>query len=251
MRTVTPEEIEATARAIISARRTSLGIEVTTPVVYPNGDLVTVAVTVADGEYVVHDAGFGSMYLNSAGVRLTHQLTQRFGELASRYGCGFIDGRMTRRCSPEQVAMAVVMVANASRAVGDRALEIRRQTESDFRIAVSQRVRDVAGGRVRENEVVKGESGRSYRISSVILDSSQSFPVAFIVPLPNRASVPSHFAEFFDIRKAQEKIRRELVYDENSDIRPEDRRFMEMDHVSEMVPFQQTRLRLAQLMAAQ
>jgi hypothetical protein len=251
MRTVTPGEIEATTRAIISARQTSLGVEVTTPVVYPNGELVTVAVTVADGEYMVHDAGFGTMYLNSAGVRLTRQLTQRFSELALRYGCGFIGGRMTRRCLPEQLAMAVVLVANASRAVGDQALEIRRQTESDFRVAVVERVRDVAGQRVRENELVKGESGRSYRISSVILDSSQSFPVAFVVPLPNRASVPNHFAEFFDIRKAQERIRRESVYDENSDIRPEDRRFMEMDQISEMIPFQQTRLRFAQLLAAQ
>jgi len=210
-----------------------------------------VAVTVADGEYVVHDAGFGTMYLNSAGVRLTRQLTQRFSELALRYGCGFIGGRMTRRCLPEQLAMAVVLVANASRAVGDQALEIRRQTESDFRIAVAERVRDVAGKRVRENEIVKGESGRSYRISSVILDSSQSFPVAFVIPLPNRASVPNHFAEFFDIRKAREQILRESIYDENSDIRPEDRRFMEMDQVSEMVPFQQTRVKLAQLIAAQ
>src|SRR5215469_7018137 len=131
MRVVTPEEIEATARAIVSARHTNLGIEVTTPVVYPNGNLVTVAVMVEGGEYVVHDAGFGAMYLNSAGIRITRQLTRRFAELAARYGCEFIGGRMTRRCSPEQVAMATVMVANASRTIGDQALEIRRQVETD------------------------------------------------------------------------------------------------------------------------
>jgi hypothetical protein len=130
MRVVTPEEIEATARAIVSARTTNLGIEVTTPVVYPNGNLVTVAVTVEGGEYEVHDAGFGAMYLNSSGIRLTRQLTHRFAELASRYGCEFIAGRMTRRCSPEQVAMAAVMVANASRTVGDQALEMRRSRQA-------------------------------------------------------------------------------------------------------------------------
>ena len=85
IRVITPEEIEVTARAIVSAKTTSLGIEVTTPVVYPNGDLVTVAVTIEGGEYVVHDAGFGAMYLNSAGVRLTRQLARRFTELAARY----------------------------------------------------------------------------------------------------------------------------------------------------------------------
>jgi hypothetical protein len=251
MGVVTAEEIEAAARAIVSARITSLGLEVTLPVVYPDGELVTVVVAIEGGGYVVHDAGFGAMYLNSAGVRLTRQLTQRFGELASRYGCDFISGRMTRSCSPAQVAMAAVMVANASRTVGDQALEIKRQTENDFRMAVAARVRDVAGQRVRENQIVKGESGRSYRIPSLILDNSRSFPVAFVVPLPNRASVPTHFAEFFDIRKAHERVRRESVYDENSDLRPEDRRFMQMDEISEMIPFQQTRLRFTQLLAIQ
>jgi hypothetical protein len=251
MRVVTPEEIEAAARAIVSARTTSLGIEVTMPVVYPNGDLVTVAVTVDGGEYVVHDAGFGAMYLNSAGVRLTRQLTNRFGELAARYGCEFISGRMTRRCSPEQVAMAAVMVANASRTIGDQALEIRRQTESDFRTAVVERVRDIAGPRVLENETVKGESGRSYQIPSLILDSSLSFPVAFVVPLPNRAAVPTRFAEFFDIRRAHQRVRRESVYDEGSDIRSEDLRFMQTEQVSELIPFQQTRIRFTQLITAE
>jgi len=184
IRVITPEEIEVTARAIVSAKTTSLGIEVTTPVVYPNGDLVTVAVTIEGGEYVVHDAGFGAMYLNSAGVRLTRQLARRFTELAARYGCEFIGGRMTRRCSPEHVAMAAVMVANASRTIGDQALEIRRQAESDFRTAVADRIRDIAGSkRVRENEQVQGESGRKYRIPSLILDNSQSYALAFVVPL--------------------------------------------------------------------
>jgi hypothetical protein len=247
MRVVTPDEIEATARAIVSAKPTSLGIEVTTPVVYPNGDLVTVAITIDGGEYVVHDAGFGAMYLNSAGIRLTRQLTHRFAELGARYGCEFISGRMTRRCAPEHVAMAAVMVANASRTIGDQALEIRRQAEGDFRTAVVERVREIAGKRVRENETVKGESGRSYHIPSLILDRSQSFPLAFVVPLPNRTAVPTRFAEFFDIRKAHERVRRESIYDEGSDFRPEDLRFMQMDSMSEVIPFQQTKMRMSQL----
>lgn len=248
MRIVTPEEIEASARAIVSAKTTNLGIEVTTPVVYPNGDLVTVAVTIDGAEYLVHDAGFGAMYLNSAGIRLNRQLSRRFSELAARYGCEFIGGRMTRRCAPEHVAMAAVMVANASRTIGDQALEIRRQVETDFRAAVVERVREIAGTRARENETVKGESGRSYHIPTIILDSSQSFPLAFLVPLPSRAAVPTRFAEFFDIRKAHDRVQRESIYDENSDFRPEDLRLMQMDSMSEVIPFQQTRVRVSQLM---
>lgn len=251
MRVVTPEELETAARAIVSARTTNLGIEVTMPVVYPNGSLVTVAVTIEGAEYVVHDAGLGAMYLNSAGIRLTRQLTRRFNELAARYGCAFISGRMTRRCASEQVAMAAVMVANASRTIGDHALEIKRQLETDFRTAVVDRVRDIAGSaRVRENEIVRGESGRDYRIPSLILDSSQSYPIAFVVPLANRAGVPTRFAELFDIKRANERVQRETVYDETADLRSEDLRFMKTDDVSHVIAFQQTRMRFVELLAA-
>jgi hypothetical protein len=145
--------------------------------------------------------------------------------------------------------MAAVMVANASRTIGDQALEIRRQAEGEFRAAVVERVREIAGKRARENETVKGDSGRSYHIPSVILDSSESFPLAFVVPLPNRAAVATRFSDLFDIRKAHERVQRESIYDEASDFRPEDLRLMRMEKVSELVPFQQTRVRFAQLIA--
>src|SRR5260221_13533593 len=125
MRVVTPEEIETTARAVVSARTTNLGIEVTTPVVYPNGDLVTVAVTIEGGEYVVHDAGFGAMYLNSAGGRLTRQLTHPFAGLGGRYGFEIFDWRVERRCSPWEVSMGAVMVANPSATICDHGFEMR------------------------------------------------------------------------------------------------------------------------------
>jgi hypothetical protein len=127
-------------------------------------------------------------------------------------------------------------------------LEIKRQSENEFRTAVVERIRAIAGSRFRENETVRGESGRSYRVPGMVLDVSQSFPVAFVVPLPNRASVPAHFTEFFDIRKAHEQVRRGSVYDESSDIRPEDQRLMM--EVSEMIPFLQVRLRVTRPLSA-
>ncbi len=57
MTQITALAIEASARALIEARSTALGIEIDTPVVYPNGDLVT-SVVVQEGErFTVHDAG--------------------------------------------------------------------------------------------------------------------------------------------------------------------------------------------------
>ena len=74
---ISPTELEAAARALIEARRTNLGIEVTMLVVYPTGQMVTVVITVADGDYLVHDAGQGAMCLTSAGARLSAQLERR------------------------------------------------------------------------------------------------------------------------------------------------------------------------------
>src|SRR5690242_1510334 len=124
LQAISPHEIEAASRALITARKTTLGVEIQMPVVYPTGHTVTVEVTVQGGHYVVHDAGFGSMSLTSAGVTLTKSLQERLSLLAKYYGCEFIEGRMSRRCTVEQIALAAVMVANASRTVGDQAIDV-------------------------------------------------------------------------------------------------------------------------------
>lgn len=233
-RTVTPEEIEAAARALITARQTNLGIELTMPVVYPNGHLVTVAVTVESGSYVVHDAGGGAMYLTSAGVQMTRQLSQRLAHLAAQYGCEFVGARMQRRCEPNQIAIAAAMVANASRTIGDRALEVRHQVESDFRVAVGEKLRSIGGKRVRDNEQVKGKHGRIYRVPHVVLDPSESRPIAFVVALPNRSVVLSHFGELWDIKGAHPDVANDVVYNEHSDIRAEDQDLLR--EVSTVIP---------------
>jgi hypothetical protein len=210
--------------------------------------MVTVVAHVDGGEYVVHDAGFGAMYLTSAGVRVTKQLSHRFAQLAAHYGCQFVGNRMTRRCTPEQVAMAAALVANASRSIGDQALEIKRQSENDFRTAVAERLREVAGTRVRENQEARGASGRVYRIPNVLLDKAERSPVAFIVGLPNRSLVLPHVAEFFDLQNAHRDVANDAIYDETADFRPEDHRLL--NQVGEAIAFGQTKLKFAQLVAA-
>jgi len=204
------------------------------PVVYPTGQMVTVVITVADGDYLVHDAGQGAMCLTSAGARLSGQLERRLVGLARHYGCEFIDGRMSRYASESQLALAIVMVANASRTVGDQSIYIRRQLEGDFRKIVTDRVREAAGRRLRENEEIIGESGRAYHVPHVVLDQQERSPVAFIIPLPNRTLVPPHFAEFWDLRQRFPTVENDSVYDEAGAFRPEDWNLLRA--VSEIVP---------------
>jgi hypothetical protein len=248
MHRLTPQEIETASRAIITARESSMGIEITTPVIYPNGECVTVTVAMEGAEYVVHDAGLGAMYLTAEGVRIGRQLSERLAALAARYECEFIEGRMMRRCSTDEVAIAAMLVANASRTVGDQAVEVRRQSESEFRYAVSERTRDLAGSRWRENQLFQGASGRSYRIGNLILDRTETKAVAFIFALPSRNAVPAQFTEMYDLRSAYPDITNDSVYNDAGDFRVREDGWL-LEKVSVLTPFSEMRARIPTMLA--
>jgi hypothetical protein len=122
----------------------------------------------------------------------------------------------------EKAPLAAVMIVNAMRAVTDLAAEDRRSQDSTFRELVVEAVRSVVGDRVRTNEEVKGDSGRAYRPSTLVLDERKSKAIAIIEPLPNRAAVSRCFTEFYDISTARPDLVLASVFDENSDIKPQD-----------------------------
>jgi len=202
----------------VSARQTSIGIEVEMPVVYPTGDCVTVVVTVDGGHYLVHDAGFGDMYLTSQGVSLTSRMSERLGNLAAHYGCEFINGRMSRRCTEDQLALAIAVVANASRTIGDQVFDAAKAPIFDYRRAVADRVRGIVGtSRVLENENFAGDSGTLYRVTAAILDKAEKNPTAFIEPIRDHDSVSRRFREFYDLSKNPEiaDAERIALYDDS------------------------------------
>lgn len=237
---LTPADLEISVREFVRARASNLGVEVSVPVTYPSGELVTVYVAVAAGDagFIVHDASMAAMSLSSVGVRLSTDQVRRARDLVHHYGCEFTDGRVSRFAQSEQVPPAILAVANASRIVADHALTIRRHAERDFRVAVAERLRESFGRRMREHETVKGRSGRSYRVPHVVLDRLESRPIAYVAALPSRNLVPNQFAEFSDLRRADDTIRNESIYDEDSDLRDEDLKFIR--EVSETVPYSAT-----------
>jgi hypothetical protein len=214
------EDVEAAARALISVQSSPLGVEVATPIVYPNGDCVVVVVASDDPRYVVHDAGLGAMYLEREGMRVTREMASRLATMATRYGCQFRGGRMVRPCEVDDVAASIMLVANASRSVGDLAAEARRQGEGHFRHILTERVREIVGKRLRENESFKGQSGTSYRVANMVLDPDAREPVAFVVPVPTRGAVATQFRELYDLRAAYPDVLRDSVYNEEGDFRP-------------------------------
>lgn len=232
---ITDRDLEAACRSLISARHTPSGVEVTMPVIYPNGQAVNVLVTVEAGQHIVHDAGGGAMFLTLSGIELTRKLRQRLANLAQQYGCEFIDGRMSMRCSADQIAVAIVLVSNASRVVGDQALRVAVEHAEAFREAVSARLRELVGARLREREAVVGNSGREYRVGNVILDRDEKVPVAFVEAVPNHQAVERRVSEFLDLKEEYPVVTREAVYDDK--IEWENHSLILLKHVSNPVPF--------------
>ncbi|QQP90923.1 hypothetical protein IGS68_06785 [Skermanella sp. TT6] len=248
MNKVMPTEVERIARSLISAEETNLGIEVTTPVIYPNGNCVTVVVEQTRSGLAVHDASSGAMFLASEGIHFTRQIARRLAPLVADYGCKLDDGRVARNTDSTDLAVAIALVANASRLVADHVLEVRRQTEVEFRHAVTERLREFVGERLRENETFHGASGRVYRVANVILDAEQACPIAFIVSLASRGTVPACFSEMFDLKNAFPTVANESVYAEHGDLRPEDKAFL--GQVSKVIAFGQASTEFAKFKAA-
>lgn len=204
MRKISENTLREALTSIFEVRESNLGFEVQLPVVYPNGEMVTVAVNVEGGEYVVHDAGFGSMFLNSSGMNLTANLEKRLFSIAQNYGCEFLNGRMSRRCDAESLAIAITIVANASRSIGDQVLYRGSEPMIDFRRQAIEKISSAVGSeRIRENEEVLGDSGYAYRVSAVILDQHEDRAVGYVEPIKDHDAATKKFREFWDISKSE------------------------------------------------
>lgn len=244
---ITIEGLEAACRELVSVRKTNLGLEIQLPVIYPSGDLVTVVVAPFEGGFMVHDGGFAAMLLANHGVNLTSNSRAKIDVLSRHYGCLFLHDRMQKSASYDQLPLAVSVVANASRTIGDQILaEGRRQPLFSFRQEVIEKVKEFMGAqRVRENEEVIGKSGSSYRVGATILDKRQAEPVAFVEAVKDREGVDKRFREFFDISQVEEDQPELIVlYDDKASLQPGD--LLVLQNVSNVVRFSDVKARLEQ-----
>lgn len=227
MADISPQKIEAALRSLIVAERIGVGVEVSTPVAYPGGDLVNVIVEDINGASVVHDSGLAAMRLAQMGVTINRHTAMRLTDYASRFNCDFVGSRVTAKVGDLPIEHAIAMVANASRSIADYGLEIRKHAETDFRATVAGALREIIGRRLRENEEIKGASGRHYRVSAVILNELENAPLCFVAPIANRASVSHGFAMLYDLKQKFAKTQHEAIYDETGDLRDEDRSLLQ------------------------
>jgi len=243
---ISRQVVEDAVRSLVVAEEVNVGIEVSTPVAYPGGDMVSVVIDQSAGGISVHDSGAAAIRLTESGIGITKHVASRLAEYASRFNCSFEGNRVSAKTSIATLEFAIAMVANASRSVADYALEIRRHAEADFRMVVSDALREIIGKRLRENEELRGKSGRKYRVSAVILDSAEVSVERFIVPIANRASVPHGFAMMYDLHQQFGGIQNDSIYDESSDIRTEDRELL--GSVGQVFSFMEAKHKFRQFM---
>jgi len=247
-RAITAAELEAAIQALVSVRASNLGFEVQLPLVYPDGDTVVVTVSAEGSGYVVHDSGGGGAVLAAHGVPITAKLEQKLVRLASHYGCQFLSGRMTRRAAVDDLSLAVVIVANASRSIGDELLVIPSVPMIDFKAEALEILRHSIGAeRIKENETILGESGSKYTASALILSRDHSRPLGIVEPVKDHEAATRKFREFWDIAQNSDlsHLERISLYDDRRQWAAADLNLLQ--NVSNIVRLSDSRTRMQEL----
>jgi hypothetical protein len=229
-------ELKAACNSFISVSRTDHSVEITLPVIYPGGKAVSVVVEEGDdGQYVVHDASQGEMQLTLSGIEVNKKLRHRLELLAKQFGCSYNSGRVLTKCTADQIPVAIVLVSNASKSVGDHAMRLSAEQADAFRHAVSDRLRSIVGKRLREREPIAGDSGQEYRVGHIILDQNEKAPIAFVEAVPNSEAVPRKVSEFLDLSDQYPDVKREAIYDDK--VNWENHSLLRLKRVSNPVAF--------------
>ena len=224
--------------ALLGTFESNLGTELQLPVLYANGDFVTVVVNANDqGEAIVHDAGFAAMTLANEGRSLSRKATRRAADYAARLGCRFVDGRVSLRCKLDDVASAAMMVGSVCRFVADQGVPDAR-TSGDF----AQKVRDILRAQVGEarmvpNFVVRGHTGSEYEVTAAITSRDPAKPSALVEAVPSPRTVAGRFRHLYEVKAndAYAGIDRLAVYDEEEEFTQGD--LLLLQDVSNVVAF--------------
>ena len=216
------------------------GLVVNTGIIFVGGDSVQVLISDHKTGYLVSDQSSAAVYLESHGISIGSKLQHNFSKHAQRYGCGYVGNRVERTCSAEQLPVAILMVANASRLIGDYVLEIRRQVDKEFKRAVTDKLREAVGSRMRQQESVVGHSGRTWHIDNLVLDAQLIRPIAFIETVSNRKVVDKRVATFLDLSNKYKNELKQAVIKEESDLRQEDYQLLK-GTCSDVVPFKDSK----------
>jgi len=183
---------------------------------------VTVIVAPTQDGFVVHDNSLGAMALQATGTSRASILADEVTTGIAHYGCELNEFRVSRKCSSaDEIALSAILVGCASRLVADQALKVGKMPMADFKSRLVGVVADIVGiKRIRTNEQIRGHLGSRYKVSTVVLDSKQARPMAFVEPVVDQKAIARRFKEFYDIslNESYSNVQRVSVLDDVHEI---------------------------------
>lgn len=213
------DPVVAALRARPTARRAEGGVLVPTDVLLPNGATVLAIVQGGDAgdRITAHDGGAALHQVTDAGLPVGKAILAAARIAARQHGVTLEDGCV--RTAPEDVAdawAAVVILANATRAVAEAALQAARKQQHDrFRDRVLSQLRRIfVDAPVHAHAPLKGFSEDALRFDWLVgLPGGRQ--LALDTPVPDSSSVAAVVLRQIDLaRKRPEGVIQAIAYDD-------------------------------------
>jgi len=223
---------------MMSTFESNLGVEVSLPSLYPNGEHVVVVLRELDHENVLlHDGGFSLQAISSMGLNLQKNAIKHIIEYASLMGCSFENGRVIRRCPSVKVAAAAMTVSNVCLYVASQ-FQVMQEAKKDFDSIVREVLsKKLSTDLVVPNYSILGASGGKYSVTAAITLPSIEKPKAIIEAISTPKSVSGRFRHLYDIKANAEysNVERIAVYDDDESFHQYD--YLLLQDVSNVVAF--------------
>ncbi len=191
------------------------GIRVSTQVLYPDGDGVSVVVFRDGDGYRVSDDGLGWSDLITNGIDINKVFLRKAEAVARDMGLALVKGAFVApNVSEGQLGAAIVIVANASqRWVYEALRDHQQQVERTLKTKVNEALALIfPKNAIKLNEVIDGDSTKSHRISNIVHLDGRRILVDSVVNNP--ISIASTFLKFSDIGKGHPDYGREAVVED-------------------------------------
>lgn len=213
--------IRDTLACLAEPRQGSEGIYVPTTTLLPGGDLVGVMVSrEGDDRFRVSDNGAGREAILDAGVvTIVPADRRRANEIAGLGGLEVEgDSFVIRGVGADQLAAAVIYVADASRAWAQSVLDREsRRRERDVSETVQRKLElAFTPARVTREVTLLGASSSQHRFDFVV-DLAGERRALFEIVTPAPASISSTHLKFFDLEREHHDWPREAVVESMAD----------------------------------
>ena len=195
---------------------TENGYGLNTHCLYPSGTSVPVFITVGQDTVFVSDGGSAVNELNSGGRFLTDHIKSKIKKDLKKEGLSFAnEGIFLRNYKKEDIAAAVLLVANASRDVADWGLSnISLAQKRNFKEQLETLLVRKFSMRIEKNHSVIGKSNKSHRFDYLVkLKDENILLVDAVTPEPN--SFNRSIVSNLDVREADNPhISQRIIYND-------------------------------------